>query len=224
MKSKNSMNLTNCWKKIGIYGDGSCPKLKDHIHCKKCPVYSAAGKRLLDREIPDTYREEWAQLYSRRKEMERTDTIFVVVFRLGGEWFASKTAFIQEIIESRPVHSVPFRNSETFLGLININGELIPCLSLSHIVGLSMETEVESEQESLKPMMVINHVGERFVFSVDEIMGIQRISPDDMKIPPATVSKTEITHTESVFTLNGKTVGLLDDEKLIESLKRSMTF
>ncbi len=41
--------IDDCWNRIGIHGDRSCPLLVDHIHCRNCSVYSAAATRLLDR-------------------------------------------------------------------------------------------------------------------------------------------------------------------------------
>ena len=44
--------LNDCWNKIGVRGDGSCPELERHAHCRNCPVYSAAAAQLLDAELP----------------------------------------------------------------------------------------------------------------------------------------------------------------------------
>ena len=40
-----------CWDRIGVQGDASCPELKQHVHCRNCPVYSAGAMQLLDREM-----------------------------------------------------------------------------------------------------------------------------------------------------------------------------
>ena len=57
MTGSDSLNVTqqdaqaidDCWNRIGIHGDNSCPLLIEHIHCRNCAVYSAAATRLLDR-------------------------------------------------------------------------------------------------------------------------------------------------------------------------------
>ncbi|MCW1245836.1 chemotaxis protein CheW, partial [Pseudomonas sp. SAICEU22] len=41
--------IDDCWNRIGVHGDKSCPLLAEHIHCRNCSVYSAAATRLLDR-------------------------------------------------------------------------------------------------------------------------------------------------------------------------------
>ena len=41
--------VDDCWNRIGVFGDKSCPRLERHIHCRNCEVYGAAAIALLDR-------------------------------------------------------------------------------------------------------------------------------------------------------------------------------
>ena len=36
-------SINDCWNRIGVRGDASCPELEQHVHCRNCPVYSAAA-------------------------------------------------------------------------------------------------------------------------------------------------------------------------------------
>ena len=47
--TRDAQVIDDCWNRIGIHGDKSCPLLAEHIHCRNCAVYSAAATRLLDR-------------------------------------------------------------------------------------------------------------------------------------------------------------------------------
>ena len=38
---------TDCWNRIGVRGDASCPELADCAHCRHCATYSASAARLL---------------------------------------------------------------------------------------------------------------------------------------------------------------------------------
>src|SRR5262245_23179704 len=42
-----------CWRTIGVRGDHSCPELAEHVHCRNCPVYSAAALTVLDGELSE---------------------------------------------------------------------------------------------------------------------------------------------------------------------------
>src|SRR2546423_6970639 len=85
-------DIRACWLEIGLYGDGSCPELQKHIHCRNCPVYSSAGVRLLDRPLPEGYRGEWTAHFAREKQKQippaRTSA---VIFRVHSEWLALPT-------------------------------------------------------------------------------------------------------------------------------------
>ena len=35
--------VNDCWNRIGVRGDRSCPELKQYVHCRNCPVYSAGA-------------------------------------------------------------------------------------------------------------------------------------------------------------------------------------
>ena len=66
-EGRRRANESQCWKEIGIWGDSSCPELKKASHCRNCPVYSAAGIRMLDRPLTPGYLEEWTELLARPK-------------------------------------------------------------------------------------------------------------------------------------------------------------
>jgi chemotaxis-related protein WspD len=220
---RNNVELFRCWKQIGIFGDFSCPKLAGLVHCRNCREYNKAGRTLFDREISDEFLKEWTENLTGIKESEVLDSISVIVFRIMNEWLACKTLYLQETTNIRPVHRVPLRTNNAFRGVVNINGELLLCVSMADLLECASEEDKEKADMMIyKRMVVINKTGERYVFPVDEILGIYRISLCDLKEPPVTLSKSPATLIEGVFNLNEKKVGLLSEDKLIHALKRSL--
>lgn len=69
----------------------------------------------------------------------------VVIFRLHKEWLALKASIFKEVTELAVVRTLPHRSNETFLGLVNIRGELQLCISLHHLLGLEIGSETGSE-------------------------------------------------------------------------------
>ena len=61
--------LHDCWNTIGVAGDQSCARLKEIIHCRNCPNYSAAGVQLLDRALPADYQRGWTQHFAQPKKL-----------------------------------------------------------------------------------------------------------------------------------------------------------
>jgi chemotaxis-related protein WspD len=223
MDQKNDHLPAHCWKKTGVFGDGSCEKLAAAVHCRNCREYAQAGRSLFDREISQGYREEWTELLASAKEAEATGTVSVVIYRINSEWLALKTGFFREVVELRPVHTIPFRTGAVFKGLVNINGELLLCVSAAAMLGLEEAAEEHTTDSGIyKRLAVVARDGERFVFPVDEIAGILHLSGDEVQKTPATIAKDPAAHVLGVFTFRDNTVGLLDEDKFFQSLLRSV--
>jgi chemotaxis-related protein WspD len=220
----NSVELT-CWKQTGVAGDGSCPKLAELGHCRHCPEYARAGRNLFDRDIPAGFREEWTQTLAGGKETEIPGAVSVVVFRLHDELLALKTEAFVRALEVRPIHRVPFRTNRVFLGLVNVDGVLLPAVAALEILGIAAPAArpPAAEQGHYQRLMVVVRDGARWVFPVDEVLGVYHIVPNQFQNPPQTISKSQHAFTSRVFALADRTVGLLDDAKLFDSFQGSLT-
>ena len=130
------VEIDTCWNRIGVHGDSSCPELQNFVHCRNCPVYSNAGVQLLDRPLPEQYRREWTEHFAQEKKAAEPAKGSALLFRLHTEWLALATQAFQEAAERRLIHSLPHRRSGLVLGLVNIRGELLICVSLSRLLGL----------------------------------------------------------------------------------------
>jgi len=212
-----------CWKEIGIFGDRSCPELAALAHCRNCPVYSAAGRRLLDRELPDGYRQEWTDLLANRKDAGKVETVSMIVFRLREELLALKTVFFQEAAEAAVPHSIPLRTGEVFKGVVNVNGELILCASVAALLGITGEEGDGAADRKVYPrLVVVSRDGQRFAFPADEVLGVHRFPLADLQELPATVSRSIRALTAGILPWRERTVGLLEEEKFFAALSRSL--
>ena len=219
-----STRLNDCWNKIGVRGDGSCPELERHVHCRNCPVYSSAATRLLDADLPAGHLEEWTGHFSRPQETTAAGMHSVVIFRIAAEWLALPTSVFKEVAALRTIHSLPHRRNGAVLGLVNVRGELLVCVSLAEVLGLDKIDPPKAEKfhASHRRLLVISREGGRLVFPVDEVHGIHRCASEELKPVPATVAKATATYTKSVFAWQKKTVGCLDDQLLCYTLNRSL--
>src|SRR5687768_6885936 len=89
--------VASCWSAIGVWGSRSCPELDVHVHCRNCPVYSAAAASLLDRAIPAELASDQPRHFETPKPADDRETQSVVIFRIGPEWFALPTSVIAEV-------------------------------------------------------------------------------------------------------------------------------
>lgn len=216
--------LDDCWNRIGVHGDGSCPELLRHVHCRNCPVYSATAARLLDSDLPTGQIDEWTEHFSRPRTSGAAATHAVVIFRLGAEWLALPAAVLMEVTTRCPVHTLPHRRNDLVLGLVNIRGSLLVCVSLGAVLGLEKPPLGQSgETPALPPrLLVTGREGHRLVLPVDEVHGIYRCRPDELQAAPATVARAATTYVTAVLAWRDRTVGCLDDQLLFYTLNRSL--
>ncbi len=212
----------NCWNEKGIYGDGSCRELAHLIHCSRCRVYSQAGRQHLDQDLPEGYLEERTSVIAQPKEMAGVEGMSVLVFRVFEEWFAIKTIFFQEAGDITPVHTLPLKVNRIFRGIVNINGELLLCLSIADLLGLTTGTEDSKSSVIHERMLVVECKGQRFVFSVHQILGVHRIDQESLNEVPSTLSLSARSLSRGIFLLNGHHVGLLDEDRLFPAMTRSL--
>jgi chemotaxis-related protein WspD len=214
----------DCWNRIGVRGDSSCKELEQHVHCRNCPLYSAAAAGLLDREPAADYLSGWTRQVAQQSQAEQAATHSVVIFRIGAEWLALPSALFREISSVRAIHSIPHRRNGVVAGLVNIRGELLVCISLEHILGL--EPPAVRKRDSRRApdgrLLVIEREGSRTAAPVDEVFGIQRYDRRELTEVPATISNATGTYTKAVLPWRKKSVGVLDEQLLFYTFNRSL--
>ena len=127
--------MADCWRHVGVTGDRSCPELKTFIHCRNCPVLSAAARRFFDRPAPAGYLESWREILEQPEVTVDADARSVLIFRLGTEWLALPTAAVVEVTPLRQVHRLPHRSGPVLAGIVNIRGQLQLCVRLQSTTG-----------------------------------------------------------------------------------------
>lgn len=215
--------VDDCWSRIGVRGDRTCPELLVHIHCRNCPVYSAGAASLLDGRPPANYLAEWTAHVAEPARRETGETRSIVIFRIGAEWLALPSSVVSEVADLLPVHSLPHRRDGAVLGLANVRGELLVCVSLGQVVGVEPSaTGRERRSTVYRRLLVIRREDVRVVCPVDEVYGIHHLHPRDVRDVPATVAKATVTYSTALLIWQGHSVGILDDQLVFYSLKRSL--
>jgi chemotaxis-related protein WspD len=213
----------DCWSRIGVMGDGSCPELAEAVHCRNCAVFQRAGQRLFEREPPAQYVDEQTSQLARRSDDEASDTVAVLVFRIDREWLALDVGVVAEVADPRAVHRIPHRSSQLLMGLVNIRGELQLCISLPALLGIDGRPGEESLSASATSrLLVVEYNQQTWVFPVDEVAGVWRVGVDKLGNVPATVAIGPKRFSRAVFAWEGKKVGYLADDRLLQSLEGSV--
>jgi len=207
--------IDDCWNRIGIHGDKSCPLLVEHIHCRNCSMYSAAATRLLDRYA--------LQQDDRARVQAPVDSDLVtrslLMFRLGEEWLGLTTRSLVEVAPLQPIHSLPHQRSRALLGVANVRGALVACLSLAELLDLEPGGTVASGARSQPRMLIVAAKGGAVVVPVDEVDGIHAI--DERILANASPSAGK--YTRGVLPYKGRSLRWLDEEQLLSAVTRSLS-
>jgi chemotaxis-related protein WspD len=236
-----SSNIHRCWNTIGIRGDRSCPELANFIHCRNCPVYSVGGHQLLERSVPNNYRQEWTQLVAQssagveKKSVISADShlidganvqaaLTVAIFRLQQEWLALSAQVFKETTPPKVIHSLPHRSNQILRGLVNIRGELHMCISLSHLLHLENSDRPPATISPVvyQRMVVIEKAGEVWVFAVDELYGLHKFHQHELKNAPNSLAATNQTYVKGLFQWHTCSVSYLDEELIFATLARKV--
>jgi chemotaxis-related protein WspD len=111
------------------------------------------------------------------------------------------------------------------LGLASVRGELMICMSLTQVVGAEpLDPAWASERlaTTYGRLLVIRRDDVRVVCPVDEVHGVHRYHPRELKAIPTTVAKAALTYSTALLPWRGHSVATLDDQLLFYTLKRSL--
>ncbi|MBB2920058.1 chemotaxis protein CheW [Cupriavidus alkaliphilus] len=224
--------VDDCWRRIGVRGDGSCPALAEHAHCRNCPTYAQAAAMLLDAQqleqdlqgLPDAASLAGGGAGHDGDDSDDSDdagtSLACLVFRIGDEWLALPTAALGEVTAPAPVHSLPHRRDAAVLGLAAVRGNLLACLSLAHVFDTGA---ARAELDAAGSRFLILGQGRAAIaLPVAEVAGIVRVRQAALLPLPATLARASARYTQALFVDQGRSVGLLDAAQVRQALARSL--
>lgn len=205
--------LQDCWNRIGVSGDRSCPELVVHTHCRNCPVFAASAQTLFDRPAPAGYLDEWTAALTATEQKPATDSISLFIFRAGSELLALGTSSLIEVTKQRPIHRIPHRTNAILRGLVNIRGQLQLCVSLHGLFGLPVCEEAQAL------LVVAGDQSEQWVFLADQVLGVERVPKSSMHKVPGTLANAAASFTQAVFDREQRHVGYLDEHRVFAAFR-----
>ncbi len=147
---------------------------------------------------------------------------------MGEEWLALPVRVLVEVTTPRRAHRIP-RREGILAGLVNIRGELHLCVRLAQLLGIPVtgtraaftpgwDTATTRAPRSAR-LLVVQRDGERWVFPVDEVDQVYRLSLAELTPAPATLARALARLTRGILVWRERAVGCLDDARLFETLR-----
>ncbi len=210
----------DCWNRIGVSGDRTCPELDKFIHCRNCPVFASAARAFFDRAAPADYLAEWTAVLSGPQESALcdADSVSLLIFRLHGDWLALSTRSVVEVTSVRTVHRIPHRTNAILAGLVNLRGQLHLCVSLHGLLDVATPAGPPTHGAASR-MVVIAQNAELWVFAADEVLGVHRVPRNVLRGAPSTLANPSVSFSQAVFGWEGRSVGFLDEQRVFSGLR-----
>ncbi|MCY1538367.1 CheW-like domain protein [compost metagenome] len=144
------------------------------------------------------------------------------MFRLGEEWLGLATRSLVEVAAMGPIHSLPHQRSLTLLGVTNVRGALVACLSLAEVLGLEKGGAAATDRRIVPRLLIFASQGGPLVAPVDEVDGIHGIPLDAVVEPGRAADLAARQFASGVVQWRGRSITLLDEDLLLQAMARSL--
>ncbi len=217
MSEIESSSKVSCWNTIGVWGNQGprCGKLEEVVHCRNCPVYSEAGRAVFEKRIPQDYIEQWTKIIAGDIEPVSKVSRSVISFRLCDEWFALPTRNFIEVSQITTIHKIPHETNQLILGVVNVGGAVRLCFSLTKLLGVSAEKQNQVyPRGAYKRYLLVQIKKSDYVFPVDEVGGVYRYDPHELKQVPVTIGASKAELLLGVLDIGENKIACIDVDKL----------
>ncbi|MGA8164017.1 MAG: chemotaxis protein CheW [Waddliaceae bacterium] len=178
-----------------------------------------ATYRLLNRSAPEGYLEEWSRILKEgKKEEEMTERTGFIIFQFGQEFFGIAVSAFVGVFRNRVIRKMPHYSASTLLGMVNIRGQLTPCLALHEIVDVNMEATAAD----FNHLITIEAKGFVFAFPATRIYEMHRCRMQEIEDVPRTVAKSRASFLLGLLNWQGQKAALLDTDLLFHEIKTNI--
>ena len=139
-----------------------------------------------------------------------TNELEVLEFALGKNHYGINVAKIREILQYQPVTPVP-SSHPSVEGIFMPRDTMITVIDLKSCLNLG-------EQEEKGLFIITNFNKLNIAFHVDEVIGIHRVSWEEIIKPDATLSASDASISTGVIKMDNKLVIILDFESIVSSI------
>ena len=141
-----------------------------------------------------------------------TNELEIMEFTVGGELFGINIAKIREIMRAQETTRMP--NSHNFVeGIFKQRGEVITVIDLAKCLN------IERSENKSHDIFILTHFNKlNFAFRVESVVGIDRVSWEDIKKPDKVIYSGEDSVATAIAEYKDRLITILDFEKIIADI------
>ena len=141
-----------------------------------------------------------------------TNELEIMEFTVGGELFGINIAKIREIMRAQETKKMP--NSHNFVeGIFKQRGEVITVIDLAKCLN------IEKSENKSHDIFILTHFNKlNFAFRVESVVGIDRVSWEDIKKPDKVIYSGEDSVATAIAEYKDRLITILDFEKIIADI------
>lgn len=141
-----------------------------------------------------------------------TNELEIMEFTVGGELFGINIAKIREIMRAQETKRMP--NSHNFVeGIFKQRGEVITVIDLAKCLN------IERTENKSHDIFILTHFNKlNFAFRVESVVGIDRVSWEDIKKPDKVIYSGEDSVATAIAEYKDRLITILDFEKIIADI------
>lgn len=141
-----------------------------------------------------------------------TNELEIMEFTVGGELFGINIAKIREIMRAQETKRMP--NSHNFVeGIFKQRGDVITVIDLAKCLN------IERSENKSHDIFILTHFNKlNFAFRVESVVGIDRVSWEDIKKPDKVIYSGEDSVATAIAEYKDRLITILDFEKIIADI------
>lgn len=191
------------------------------------PAAEGAIIRLLDRPLNESDLHEHTLQVGQPPQQEHRRGSSVLIFSIGDELLALPAVEIARVTRAVRAHRVPHRNNEVFLGLGNVEGELMLCASLARLLDIERSAGGKAHEGKTAAgaegwTIVLGTAQTRWAIVVDAVEGMEPVDPGATGPPPMTVERALVRFTDSLIRVDGKHAALLNAQRVFSGFEAAL--
>ncbi len=175
------------------------------------------------RAIDDAYLDEWAEHFRAPLVATELADASAVAFRVGAEWLALPTPMLLRVAPHVVPHRVPHRTARALRGIVNVGGQLYPCVALADLLDIDADGgSARTGRHTFARLLLVQWEGRAYALPVADLHGIVRYAGARVQPPAATINKGTQRYLAGVVAEGDLRIGLLDAALLGPQLAKTL--